>query len=175
MTVDSPAVTPSLSESTDPLAAMLGDPEIRASLAVIAANAPTLAILTTTLNGLLERSPVITANINGLVGQLRESADSGDAPGLWRDAQALAGLGRTVSDHNEAIAELLNSPILSPEVVDVISRLGVAAKVADDLTRNKKAPQRGVFAILRELKDPDVQETIDFLLTFAKAFGKENK
>jgi uncharacterized protein YjgD (DUF1641 family) len=175
MTVDSPALLSDVPTGRDPLAAMLADPEIRASLSVIAANAPTLAALTTVANGLLERSPVITSNINQLVAQLRASSDSGiDGASLVKDAQSLASLGRTVGGHTDAISEVLNSPILSPEVVDVIGRLGMAAKKADDLTRGKKAPQRSVFALLRELKDPGVQETLDFLLTFAKAFGEED-
>jgi uncharacterized protein YjgD (DUF1641 family) len=172
MTVDSPAVTSTEVSATDPLAAMLADPEIRASLAVIAANAPTLAVLTTTLNGLLERSPVITNNINQLVGQLRDSVETTpDGTSVIEDVKSLAGLGRTVSGHTEAISTVLNSPILSPEVVDVIGRLGQAAQKADELTKGTAAPRRSVFALMRELKDPQVAQTIEFLLTFAKAFG----
>jgi uncharacterized protein YjgD (DUF1641 family) len=176
MTVDSPALASTNVSATDPLAAMLADPEIRASLAVIAANAPTLAVLTTTLNGLLERSPVITSNINQLIGQLRDSVeDTPDGTSVIEDVKSLAGLGRTVGGHTDAINAVLNSPILSPEVVDVIGRLGEAAKIADEATKGKKAPQRSVFALLRELKDPEVQQTIEFLLTFAKAFGQSGK
>jgi len=172
MSVDAAAPQTGVPEGTDPLAAMLADPEIRASLAVIAANAPTLAVLTTIANGLLERSPVITSNINQLVGQLRDSSTGDNNSTFIGDIKSLASLGQTVGDHTQQINELLNSPILSAEVVDVIGRLGQAAKQADDLTRGRKAPSRSVFALARELKDPGVQQTIDFLLTFAQQFGK---
>ena len=71
---------------------------------------------------------------------------------------------------SEVITEFLDSKILQPEIVDIVGRLGEAAMHADEATRGKKAEVGGVFALLRELKDPRVQETLAFLVEFAKYF-----
>jgi uncharacterized protein YjgD (DUF1641 family) len=44
---------------------------------------------------------------------------------------------------------------------------------ADETTRGRTAEVGGVLALLRELKDPRVQETLAFLFAFAKHFGAE--
>lgn len=55
-------MSPEIGTETDALAAMLADPEIRQSLAVIVANAPTLAALAAMGSGLLQRGPEIADN-----------------------------------------------------------------------------------------------------------------
>lgn len=67
------AMTAGFPTNTDPLAAMLQDPEIRESLAVIVANAPALAALSSMATGVLARGPELADNVNGLVDQLRTS------------------------------------------------------------------------------------------------------
>lgn len=151
--------------STDPLAAMLQDPEVRQSLAVLAANAPTLAALAAMASGLLQRGPELADNVNGLVRQLRE--ESGGGPGIG----GVVPLASALASRTEPIANLLDSAVLQPEVVDVIGRLGSAAAAADAATRGRSVSVGGLFAILGQLKDPQVQETLAFLFEFAKVFG----
>jgi uncharacterized protein YjgD (DUF1641 family) len=160
---------------TDDLAELLRDPEIRASLAMLLANAPTLAALTAMGGALMRRGPEITDNINSLVTQARGGLDA-ESGGKRMTAAVgsladLAPLAPALAARSEVITGFLDSPILQPEIVDIVGRLGEAAMQADQATRGRKAEVGGVFALLRELKDPQVQETLAFLIAFAKTFG----
>lgn len=162
----------------DALARALSDPEVRASLAVIAANAPTLAALTGVLNGLLQRSPEIVDNVNGVVQNLRDASSDPDNGTLGQVRTAvgsltdLAPLAPALAARTDTITGFLDSSIVQPDIVEIIGRLGEAAREADERTRGKQMQVGGVFALMRELKDPKVQETLAFLVEFAKVFGE---
>ena len=160
---------------TDELALLLRDPEIRASLSVLLANAPTLAALTTMGNQLLARGPEIMDNVNGLVLQARGplSENSGGAR-LTSAVGALADiapLAQPLAARSEVITSFLDSPILDPEIVEIIGRLGEAALEADKSTRGRKTELGGLMAAYKAFKDPEVQETLAFLVEFSKVFG----
>jgi uncharacterized protein YjgD (DUF1641 family) len=171
------AMTAEIPTSTDPLAAMLADPEIRESLAVIVANAPALAALASMSSALLQRGPELADNVNGLVEQLRNSDT--DDPGDLRNAvtalSELAPLTPLLAERKDTIAGFLDSPILRPEIVDVVGNLGEAALEADRQTKGRQVDAGGVFSLVKQLKNPDVQETISFLLAFAKVFGARQR
>jgi len=154
--------------SGDPLADALRDPEVRASLAVIASHAPELAVLVSAGNGLLGRSRDIMDNINGRVQMVREASGGSDATSRYVDLASAFG------EATPTIQTFLQSPILQPEIVEVIGKVGQAALEADRVTRGKKHTVGGVFALIRELKDPRVQETLAFFIAFAQAFGREH-
>ena len=172
VTPDVPAAT-----SNDDLARLLQDPEIRQSLAMLVANAPTLAALTTMGTALLQRGPEIVDNVNSMVQQAR--GPLGETSGSQRLTTAvgaladIAPLAKPLGARTEVITEFLDSKILQPEIVDIVGRLGEAALHADDATRGKKAEVGGIFALLGVLKDPQVQETLAFFVEFAKYFGAQ--
>ena len=149
----------------DALDFALRDPEVRASLAIIAANAPEMAVMMSASGGLLLRSREIIENINTAVNKTRESVS---ATGNGNIVELVQVLGQATP----IIERLLNSPILQPDVVHVIGLLGEASSDAIQATKGKQVHVGGAFALLRELKDPDIQETLAFLLAFARAFGK---
>ena len=160
---------------SDDLARLLQDPEIRQSLAMLVANAPTLAALTAMGGALMARGPEIVDNVNSLVLQARGplTEESGgqrltSAVGALAD---IAPLAKPLAERSEVITSFLDSQILQPEIVDIVGRLGESAMHADKATRGRKAEVGGVFALLREIKDPQVQETLAFLIEFAKHFG----
>ncbi len=157
--------SPELAQHTDALEAMLADPEIRQSLAVIVANAPALAALASMSATLLERGPELAENINDAVLEFR---GNGDSPGgLGKALPLITALG----DRTDSITGLLDSEVLQPEVVEVIGNVGAAAKEADASTRGHQASVGGIFTILGKLKDPNVQQSLAFLFAFAEAFG----
>jgi uncharacterized protein YjgD (DUF1641 family) len=162
-------MSPELGTETDALAAMLADPEIRQSLAVIVANAPTLAALASISTGLLQRGPEIADNINGLVRDLR--SESGEGEGVSGVLPLVGALGNRA----DTITTLLDSAVLQPEVIEVIGRLGAAAQAADEQTAGKTVTVGGIFSILGKLKDPNVQETLAFLFAFADVFGQSQR
>ncbi len=168
-TADLPASPPAAGD--DPLASALRDPEVRASLAVIAAHAPDIAVLVASSQALLARGRDIADNINDRVEVLRASG-SGRAD---LNMASYLDLLRAVGDASPTIQTFLTSSVLRPEIVDVISRVGEAALEADRLTRQRKVSVGGALALLRQLKDPQIQETLGFFLAFARAFGREQE
>ena len=173
-------LTPDVSVRNDALDAMLADPEIRESLAVIVANAPTLAALAAMGTGLLQRGPEITDNVNQIVAQLRTDADTGDgrASQLRVAVEALAQLApiaETLATRKETIQGFLDSAILRPEIVQVVGTFGEAALEADKQTRGKQVQVGSIFALNKVLKEPEVQETLAFFVEFARVFGKHQR
>jgi hypothetical protein len=172
-------VTAEIPTDTDALDAMLQDPEVRESLAVILANAPALAALASMSSALLQRGPELTDNINDLVRQLRETSEDSHQVANVRDAvkslSELAPLTSTLAERKDTIQGFLDSPILRPEIIDVVGNLGEAALEADRQTRGRQVDSGGVFALVRQLKNSDVQETLSFLLAFAKVFGSRQR
>lgn len=172
---DLPAGSPA---TDDELAGLLKDPEIRQSLATILANAPTLAAMSSMSTLLLQRGPEISDNINASVLMLREGIEGSDGAGAQKLGKAvgsladLAPIAPALAQRTDVITSFLDSSILRPEIVDIIGRLGEAATEADRRTRGRHATVGGMFSLLRELKDPKVQETLAFLVEFAKIFGE---
>jgi hypothetical protein len=172
ITSDRPAAA---APETDDLAELLKDPEIRQSLAMLVANAPTLAAMTTMGMALLARGPEITDNINSMIQQARGplTEQSGGqrltaAVGALAD---IAPLAQPLAARTDVITSFLDSQILDPEIVEIIGRLGEAALEADKSTRGRKVELGGITAAYKAFKDPEVQETLAFLVEFAKVFG----
>lgn len=164
--------------NTDALDAMLADPEIRQSLAVIVANAPTLAALAAMGTALLQRGPEITDNINASILQLRETEGGGKASQIGTAVSALAELApmaETLATRADTVQGLLDSAILRPEIVQVVGTFGEAALEADRRTRGRQMEVGSIFALNRLLKEPEVQETLAFLVEFARVFGKHQR
>jgi len=173
-------LTPDVAANTDALDAMLADPEIRQSLAVIVANAPTLAALAAMGTGLLQRGPELMDNVNQVVQNLRDDLDAGDGRGnqLRTAVTALAELAQvaeTLAAREETVRGLLDSAILRPEIVQVVGTFGEAALEADLRTRGKQVTVGSVFALNKVLKEPEVQETLAYFVEFARVFGKRQR
>jgi hypothetical protein len=171
--------SPEISTDTDALAAMLADPEIRESLAVILANAPALAALASMSSALLQRGPEITDNINASILQLRQaapdSAEAGTVTDAVRALSALAPLANTLADRKDVIQGFLDSSILQPEIVEIVGNLGEAAREADARTKGRQVTPGGPLKLLKHLRDPDVQQTVAFFLAFAEVFGQRQR
>ncbi len=171
-------LTPDAVVDADALDAMLADPEIRQSLAVIVANAPTLAALAAMGTALLQRGPEITDNINAAVRQLRETDTGAKAGQLGSAVSALAELApmaQALAERAETVQGLLDSAILRPEIVQVVGTFGEAALEADRRTRGRQVEVGSIFALNRVLKEPEVQETLAFLVEFARVFGAHQR
>lgn len=148
----------------DPLALALADPEVREALAIIAQNAPDLAVLVLASKGLLARGRDITDNLNERIEYLRDAVDTEELANYLELRHAL----------NEAlpvIQSFLESPVLRPEIVGVVGRAGEAALEAE--ARTRRAPRRvSLRTLWRAFRDPMVQETLTFALEFAQAYGR---
>lgn len=172
-------VTADIPTDTDALAAMLEDPEIRESQAVILTDAPALAASASMSTALLQRGPELTDNTNGLVEHLHETTEDSHEVANVRDAvkslSESAPLTSTLAERKDTIQGFLDSPILRPEIIDIVGNLGEAALEADKQTKGRQVDSGGVFCLMRQLKSADVQETLSFLLAFAKVFDARQR
>ena len=167
-------MTPDIRVSDDALDAMLADPEIRQSLAVIVANAPTLAALAAMGTALLQRGPEITDNINSTVQSLRGTEGGQKAGQVGAAVSALAQLApiaETLATRSGTVQGLLDSAILEPQIVQVVGCFGEAALETDKRTRGKQAEVGSIFALNKVLKEPEVQATLAYFVEFARVFG----
>ena len=164
MTLTAAETAPMDSPADDPLAQALADPEVREALAIVAQNAPDLAVLLLAAKGLLARSRDISDNVNERIDYLREAID----PQELRDYLELR---HALNEALPTIQSFLESPILRPEIVGLVGRAGEAALEADQ--RLTRAPEKvSLRTLWRQFRDPVVQETLVFALEFAQAFGR---
>ena len=170
VTSDAPggSTSPTAAGSDDALVAALSDPQVRASLAVLAQNAPTLAFLVPAGNELLGRSRDIVDNVSDRIQQVRDGVGGTDSSQL----ESYTGLVKAFGEASPTVQAFLQSPVLQPEVVDVIGRVGQAAVEADKATKGR-TKHVTMWQLWREVrKDPNMGQTMAFAMEFAKAFGR---
>jgi uncharacterized protein YjgD (DUF1641 family) len=75
---------------------------------------------------------------------------------------------RTLLARVDVIRGVLDSGVLDAEPVAIVGKAG------EGLARTAKAdpPSVGPFALLRALRDPDIQRSLGFVLHFARIFGR---
>ncbi|GAB98150.1 hypothetical protein BJY21_001385 [Kineosphaera limosa] len=175
----------STSAVPEKLAHRLEDPEIVDALDTLLAHADLLALLVEGINGLAERGDTITETLAEGLTELRTTvestpgADDLDIRELTESAVLLAGAapkavpGMLAFVDSGIIDRLIDSEILSPAAVDEVSRLsrGVVRGSAD----YRADPHRidGPRAMFKAMRDPDVTRALSYLLTVAKAIGRE--
>ena len=180
-------VTPVRSAATDALTAKLDDPQTAAALLTLLDHVDLLAILVQGLSGMIERSETIGASIGDGIVELRQTFAANPAL-QGRDVNpdeivssliALAGAlpaatpGIVAAAESGVIDRILGSGITDPAAVDQLSTL--AAGLATGSERFATAPIEigGMFSLLGLLKDPDINRSLSFFATVAKAIGQE--
>lgn len=165
--------------------AKLDDPRVAESLNDLLDHADLLAILVSGLDGLMQRSDEISDSLTSAIREFKgaagdpslassipgfESLRSVDLAGL---AESFATLSDKVIVATPALNSLLGSRLTDPQATEVLTQLGDALVEAKaDAARNPRGP-KGLFAILKTSKDPDVIRGLGFLLQVAKAFGRQ--
>ena len=89
-------------------------------------------------------------------------------------SQQLATLIPTLAEASPAINRILESPIVEPEPIAVLS------EAAEALVKGLQAAQQnqtkvGLRGLLKATKDEDVQRGLGFLIEVAKVFGRDLK
>lgn len=145
----------------------LGDEKTIGSLRALIERLELAVFTLEALDGWLRRGEDIAEAVSQGVSELRSAAPDLDLAKL-RDV--LAAMPPLV----EAGKTLIASGMLEPKTVAVLGGIGRSAAQSFDEAKSHKGPSRqlGVFGLLRELKDPDVNRALDFLLRVAKAYGQ---
>ncbi len=160
----------------DDLIARLDDPKIASSISLILDHADLLATIIVGLDGMLRRADVIGDNLASSVAEVRELATNGQRPWASVDLAALSDtvtrLSSAVVDATPAIDRLLHSPLTDVKTADVLADLGEALLEGRQAAAADPRGPKGIFALMRVAKDPDVSRGLGFMIHIARAFGQ---
>lgn len=163
----------------DDLLQRLDDPRVAASLSVILDHADLLATIVVGLDGLLRRAEVIGDSLISGLAEVRDAATSTNGHRSWPslDLPALADTATRLSsaaiDAAPAVERLLQSPLTDPQTAEFIALAGEALLEGKKAAAAEPRGPRGVFALMRVTKDPDVSRGLGFMIHIARAFGQK--
>lgn len=160
----------------DELIARLDDPKVASSISLILEHADLLATIIVGLDGVLRRADVIGDNLASGVAEVRELASHGELPWPSVDLAAVSDtvtrLSSAVVDATPAIDRLLHSPLTDMRTADVLADLGEALLEGRQAAAADPRGPKGIFALMRVAKDPDVSRGLGFMIHIARAFGQ---
>ncbi|WP_068187532.1 DUF1641 domain-containing protein [Mycobacterium sp. UM_CSW] len=162
----------------DEVIAALEDPRIASSLSVLLEHADLLATIVVGLDGLLRRAEVIGDNVASGVAEIRGVAASGGGQTLWPSvdfaalSDSVSRLSAAVVNATPGLDRLLRSPLADPQTVEIIADVGEALLEGKRAAAADPRGPKGVFALMRVTKDPDVSRGLGFMIQIARAFGR---
>lgn len=161
----------------DDLVARLDDPRVASSISLILDHAELLATIIVGLDGMLRRADVIGDNLASGLAEVRELASNGQPPWPSVDLAALSDtvtrLSSAVIDAAPAIDRLMHSPLTDVKTADVLADLGEALLEGRQAAEADPRGPKGLFALMRVAKDPDVSRGLGFMIHIARAFGQQ--
>lgn len=135
--------------------------QLESGLELMAAAPGALAALTDTLDGLAAQLIAAGIDPDARVRNLVSAAER------LTSNEAIEVL-HSVLDRLTSVRTLLASGILDPASTEVVGRMARALAHAAEEPPGRVGP----FGALKALADPDVGRTVDFLLRFARGFGR---
>ena len=167
----------------------ISQPETLALINSLLDRLPLITFLAESMEELLKRGEVITDNVTEIVQELKRSEvqfDFSKAKALLEQLPKLQAMSEQILQSRlagedlpkaiEASANLVDSGMLDEKVLSTLGR--VSRQVVDGylkVSAQPVPPLGGIWALMRALKDPDVQKTVGFGLAFAKEFAKNLK
>jgi len=168
--LDVPVAAPDRPE-VDRLLDRLNDPTVAASLNSLLDNIELLAVLVAGLDGLARKGEIIGDTIAETLEQIRSTGRSTGLDPLAA-AQQLGTIIPTLAAASPAINRILESPIVEPEPIDVLSETAVA--LVDGLKAAEAGETRlGLRGLLKATRDRDVQRGLGFVVEVARVFGRD--
>ncbi|MEM9037451.1 MAG: DUF1641 domain-containing protein [Actinomycetota bacterium] len=160
-----------IDDPMDQVVERLHDPKVAAALVMVLDHAESLAVLAAGADGLLRRGETIAETIGDELQELR-TANAGSSPLGDVDVAALTRLGGSVTAAGPALEQLVASDMLRSDVIDVLAMAADAAVDGRDRAAAGGSDPGGALALLRSLKDPEVQRGLAFVLEFARSLGR---
>lgn len=154
----------------DAVVERLNDPTVAASLVTLLDNAELLSTLAIGLSAFIERSEVIMDSVAEGVNEFRAS-------GAWEGVEDRPSLGemtevaREFAAASPALKQILNSPMVRPETIDLLGTLSEASTESAARVRDGDA-RTSLWATLTSLRDPEVQRGLGFVIEFSRALGR---
>jgi hypothetical protein len=158
----------------------LGDPKTIENIQTVLSKLEIVAFALTAIDGFAKRGDEITDSVRESLEDVRGLVGSLDFAKLKPLVELLDHLpGLLASGVMEQLPELtkladviIKSGVATPENIAALTQ--AAKTVSDSYDAAKRVPPRqiGIFGLLRELKDPDVNRSVTLALEFAKQYGK---
>lgn len=162
----------------DRLVQRLDDPEVAASLAQILDHADLLATAVVAIDALLRRADVIGESVASSFAEARQVA-AASTQNRSLPKIDIAAVSDTVTrftaaavDATPALDRLLHSALVDPQTADFLALAGDALLEGKQAAESDPRGPKGVFALMRVAKDPDVSRGLGFMIQVARAFGK---
>src|SRR5439155_27248699 len=112
------------------------------------------------------------------VAEVRDLAASGNGQRPWPSVD-LAALSDSVTrlsaafvDATPGLDRLLHSPLTDPQTAEALAEVGSALLEGKQAAAADPRGPKGVFALMRVTKDPDVSRGLGFMIQIARAFGR---
>lgn len=162
----------------DELIQRLDDPALASSLSLILDHADLLAMLVVGLGGLLRRGDVISDSLVSALAEFKTAGASFTSQTLLPDVDVpelqstVAGLASALIAAAPTINKVLRSPLTDPQTAHVLADVGEALLEGKAAAAEDPRGPKGVFALMRVTKDPDVSRGLGFMIQVARAFGK---
>ncbi|CDO05860.1 DUF1641 domain-containing protein [Mycolicibacterium cosmeticum] len=162
----------------DKLVQRLDDPQVATSLSLILDHADLLAMAVVAIDGLLRRADVIGDSVASSFAEVRQvaAANTQNRPLPKIDVAALSDtvtrLTSAAVDATPALDRLLHSALIDPQTADFLALAGDALLEGKQAAESDPRGPKGVFALMRVAKDPDVSRGLGFMIQVARAFGK---
>ena len=155
----------------DRLVDRLSEPQTAAALHLLLDNVELMAVMISGLDGLARKGELIGDTLAEVLAQARAA---GQATGLDVRAttQQLATLIPTLAEASPAINRILESPILEPEPIAVLSE-AAEALVAGLQAAQANQTRLSLWGMWKASKDENVQRGLGFVVEVAKVFGKD--
>ncbi|EKF24404.1 hypothetical protein C731_1609 [Mycolicibacterium hassiacum DSM 44199] len=182
MSADVSLITDSENELTadsprNDLIRRLEDPKTAAALGQLLDHAELVAFLVDSIDGFVRRADVISDSVASGVAEVKQLAGSnGQRPWPAVDVAALsetvARLGAAAAAAAPVVERLLNSPLTDPQTADTLAQLGEAVVAGRQAAAADRRGPKGIFALMRATKDPDVARGLGFMIHIARAVGR---
>lgn len=161
----------------DELIRRLEDPQTAASLERILDHVDLLATLIDGLDGFVRRADVITGSVSDGINEVKQLALANNGQRSWPgvDVAALSDtvtrLAAAAANAAPALERLLNSPLTDPRTADTLAELSGALVEGREAAAAERGKPKGLFALMRATKDPDVARGLGFMIQIAKSVG----
>lgn len=146
---------------SDRIRERLDDPKVAESLDTLLDHAELLAVLVTGLDGFVRRGDTISNSLSSALTDLKGAPLSSAVPG----ATALKGV-----DIQALAASLATLSTTLVAATPVLAALGEA--VVDGKAAAAGSSPKGLFALWKVTKDPDVGRGMNFMIQVARSFGR---
>jgi uncharacterized protein YjgD (DUF1641 family) len=155
----------------------LNDPQVAAALNRILDNIDLLALSVTSLDGFLRRGDVIADSLGKAVNELKDTSPTVNL----NPSEIITSVLKFKKTADEIVAvlesdefsTLKKSGIFDPRTVSIIGEAGNALQETYDSERTAQPKKLGIFGLLKTLRDPEVQWSLNFLIEFSKRFSRK--